>query len=968
MRYSKLSQSIKTSLIAGSILTTGFSQLAVAEEAGAEGKVERIEVTGSRIKRIAMEGASPVTTVTAEDIKVAGITRVEDMLNDMPAVFAGQTSGTANGATGTATVDLRNLGPERTLVLLNGRRLPAGSPSAGGIGADLNQIPAALVKRVDVLTGGSSATYGSDAVAGVVNFILKDDFEGFQFEYQGSLYQHNNDHGDMQRAVNERGFALPESNVSDGQADDFTVIVGANSADGRGNVTAYASFREIEAITQDSRDYSACAMNINDEGVRQCGGSGTIPEGRIIAGDASLMMDGHTFKDYDGTLYNYGPLNYFQRPDKRKTFGLLGHYDLSDNHTFYTEMSYMDNRTVAQIAPSGSFFRPIDLACNNPLLSEQQVQKLCTDQGFGADHVFSGDNAALAVKRNVEGGPRQDDRRHTSTRFVFGVRGEINDYWTYDAYMNFGEVAYVQTYDNDLSIQRITRALDAVRDNDGNVVCKSVVDGSDPNCVPWNIFNRDQITQDQLDYLIVPLYSRGETKNKQISGFVSGDLTDYGVVVPGATTGVGIVLGLEHRREFISLRPDQNFLSGDGAGQGGPTTGVTGEYDVDEFFMELNVPVIEDTSYVDYVTLELGYRYSDYSTDKQTDTYKFAVDTRVSEDFGFRASYQRAVRAGNVRELFRPAGMNLFNWDEDPCGPGKTLTLAECQRTGLPAGQYGAAILDNPAGQYNTIEGGNPALEPEESDTVSFGLLYSPSFVEGLDITLDYFDITVEKAIQSIPAATIHDKCAKGVDELCDLINRGSGRGDLWIGTSAITATDTNIGSVKTSGIDINTTYNYSLNDMGNLRFALIGTYLEKYEIENIPGDRPDDCAGYWDRAVCEVPAPKVRANLVTTWSTPWDTNITATVRHYGKVDEYTVVNNTVVNGPTTLNGKTYFDLAATWNATDHLTFRAGIKNLFDVTPPLVPNGPSGDANGNTYPGQYDALGRYLFAGFTFTM
>lgn len=243
MKHSKLSRAVKLSIFASSIAASSYIPLSVAADEGATNEVERIEVTGSRIKRAAMLGASPVTTVTSEDIKVAGITRVEDLLNDLPAVFAGQTSGTANGATGTATVDLRNLGSSRTLVLINGRRMPSGSPSAGGISADVNQIPAALVERVDVLTGGSSATYGSDAVAGVVNFILKDDFEGFQFEYQGSMYQHNNDHGDMRRALDDSSFEAPDSNVTDGNTHDFSIMLGVNSENGRGNLTAYATLR-----------------------------------------------------------------------------------------------------------------------------------------------------------------------------------------------------------------------------------------------------------------------------------------------------------------------------------------------------------------------------------------------------------------------------------------------------------------------------------------------------------------------------------------------------------------------------------------------------------------------------------------------------------------------------------------------------------------------------------------------------
>ncbi|MFC3031418.1 TonB-dependent receptor plug domain-containing protein [Pseudoalteromonas fenneropenaei] len=970
MKQSRLSYAIRASMLAG-VITGGLSNsvMAADEQAGAqEGNVERIEVTGSRIKRSAMLGASPVATITAEDIKVAGITRVEDLLNDMPAVFAGQTAGTANGATGTATADLRNLGPERTLVLINGRRMPSGSPSAGGISADLNQIPAALVKRVDVLTGGSSATYGSDAVAGVVNFILRDDFEGFEFEYQTSAYQHNNDHADMQRAVTDRNFALPDSNVWDGKADDFTVVLGANTADGRGNITAYATLRHVDALIQSERDFSACAMNVDKTGKRVCAGSGTIPEGRITDFDTyDFKVQGNEFVPTAGTVYNYGPLNYFQRPDTRKTFGVTGHYDIRDNIRVYAEASYMDDITVAQIAPSGSFFEQVDLHCDNPLFSAQQRKVLCTDRGLADDAVIEG---AFIGKRNVEGGPRQDDLRHTSSRFVLGVKGDINDSWSYDAFMNFGSVGYVQTYQNDLSNTRIGRALNATRDANGNIVCKSVVDGSDPTCVPWNIFEPSKIDQEQLNYLIVPLYARGDTKTTQISGYLTGDLTDAGVIVPGTSTGVGVVFGYEYRKEYLSLLPDQNFTSGDGAGQGGPRLGVTGEFDVNEFFTEFNVPLLEDTSLLQYVNLELAYRYSDYSTDKQTHTYKAAFDVRVNDELGLRASYQRAVRAGNIRELFRTAGIELFNW-EDPCGAGAPeaarLTLEQCQRTGLKESQYLSNALSSPAGQYNEVRGGNAALDPEKSNTYSFGILLSPEFIDGLDIAIDYFNITVEDAIQAIPSGVIHNQCAVGGnDEACKQISRDPATGALWLGQNAITSYDVNIGEIETSGIDFDVSYRNDIGDYGSMRYSVVGTWLNKFATQNLPGGDIDDCVGYWDRTTCEAPTPEYRVNFSATWVTPWDANITAKVRYFGEADEYTRdANNNVVAGDTTLGAVTYLDIAGTWQAHENVTFRAGINNLLDRQAPIVPNGPSGISNGNTFPGPYDALGRYLFAGVT---
>jgi outer membrane receptor protein involved in Fe transport len=971
---SKIAKAVRIAMMCGAgaaatISTQAFS----AEENGAE-SVERIEVTGSRIKRANIQSTSPVTTITAADIKVTGVTRVEDLLNDMPAIFADQTSGVANGATGTATVDLRNLGAIRTLTLMNGRRLPSGSPAAGGSGADVNQIPAALVERIEVLTGGASATYGSDAIAGVVNFIMKDDFEGFQFEYQKSLYQHNNDHDDMQRAVAASGFDLPESNVTDGDSNDFSIVIGGNTADGNGNVTLYATYRDIKAITQDNRDYSACAMNIDGTGQRICGGSSTLPQGRFTdfggANDGvgfDYIVQGNDFVQRQGELYNYGPLNYFQRPDKRKTFGGFAHYEINEHVEVYTEASYMDDRSVAQIAPSGAFFVTDSLNCDNPLMSAQQFDAVCGSHGLTA----SDSQTVYIGRRNVEGGPRQDDLRHTSSRFVLGARGDIDDNWSYDASMNFGSVAYLQTYRNELSITNIGRALNVVKDEDGSPVCQSVLDGSDPSCVPWNVFQEGGVTQDSLDYLVRSLYSRGDTKSTQLTAFVSGDLTDAGFIIPGTTSGAGVVFGYEYRKESLNLEPDDGFTSGDGAGQGGPTAGVSGEYTVTDLFTELNLPLLEDAEFAKELGVELAYRYSDYSTegttDKSTDTYKAAVNWAVNDDVRFRASYQRAVRTGNIRELFAPNSIGLFNW-VDPCGTNPTLSAEQCARTGVTAANYGSANLISPAGQYNSVGGGNIDLKPEKSDTISLGIILSPSFAEGLDITFDYFNIQIEDAIQAKGAAIVHNECA--IDNLqssCDLINRNPNSSALWVGQDSIVDTNANIGFIETSGIDIDASYEYSLNDMGDLRFNLVGTYLMQLDTQNTPGIATDSCEGYWDRAVCGSSSPKWRSNLRAAWITPWDATITATWRYFGEVDEFTRNSdtNSIEAGPTTLSAQSYIDLAGTWEAADHVTLRFGINNILDRNPPLVPNAPSGSGNGNTFPGAYDALGRLIHAGVT---
>lgn len=952
-----LAKAVRNALLASAAVAVAIPSVYAEEVTEDEEDNNRITITGSRIKRTEMEGASPVISIGAESFKIQGITRTEDLLNNLPQVYPGQVSGTANGSTGTATVDLRFLGPQRTLVLMNGRRLPAGSPLAGGSGADLNQIPAQLIERVELLTGGASSTYGSDAIAGVVNFIMKRDFEGVEFDYQYSFYQHNNDNTSVQNVVRDSGFPVADGSVSDGDTHNFSILMGANSANGKGNITMYASVRDIEAITQDSRDYSGCALGLEGNGDFSCRGSSTIPETRItdfgIGPGFDFQVDGTDFVPRT-SLYNYGPLNHFQRPDERRSLGAMGYYEFADNHEVYAEFNMMDDRSNAQIAPSGAFFVTNQIPCSNPFLSGQQFQALCGDFGLTTSDV----QLAYVGRRNVEGGPRNDDLRHTSYKAVVGFKGDIDDSWSYDAFYNYSTVIMSELYNNDLSTTRIQRALNATLDG-GNIVCQSVVDGSDPNCVPWNVFETGAVTQDMIDYLVLPLFSQGETISKQFVGYVTGDLTDAGVVMPGAENGLNVVVGYEMRKEQLRFSPDQGYTSGDGAGQGGATQGVSGRLDVDELFLEFSMPLVEEASFADYINLDLGYRYSDYSTGKTTDTYKVAVDWGVNENIKFRGSFQSSTRHANIRELFVPQSLGLFNLDEDPCaGATPSFTQEQCARTGVTAARYGT-IADSPAGQYNGLFGGNPELDPEDSETFSAGIVFSP--VDGLDVTLDYFSIEVTGAIGTIPADTILRKCGIENDQaMCDMINRGPAQ-TLWIGNDNIIQTNVNTGSLEVEGLDFDANYKFELVDMGSLNFKLLGSFLTTWTTEPVKGEGVTECLGHWDRNTCGNPTPEWRWNLATTWSTPWDMDITGTIRYIGETEE-------LGDGPTPFDAETYLDVALSWEVLDNTTIRFGINNLLDEEPPLISNAPSGIGNGNTFPGTYDYLGRYVFIGATLSL
>jgi len=614
---------------------------------------------------------------------------------------------------------------------------------------------------------------------------------------------------------------------------------------------------------------------------------------------------------------------------------------------------FMDNQTVAQIAPSGAFFVTNSLSCGNPLLSNQQFDVLCGAFGLTEED----DQTVYIGRRNVEGGGRQQDLRHTSFRGVFGVRGDINETWRYDLSGQYSEVSMENTYLNDFGSNKIALALDAIEDEDGNIVCRS-----GPPCVPWNIFTEGAVTPEQTEYLQLPLFARGTTDQKVFTGFVAGSLGDYGVKLPSATNGVEVVLGAEYRKESLNFNPDEGFRLGLGAGQGGATLPVNGSFDVTEFFLETSIPLIEGAAMAEEVTLDLGYRYSDYSTGQTTDTYGIRGGWAINQDVKLRASFQRAVRAANIRELFQAQGLNLFDMAVDPCGGSSPLrSLEDCARTGVTAAQYGN-IANSPAGQYNFLQGGNPDVAPEEADTYSVGVVWSPSFVEDLTLSVDWYSIEIEQGIGNLTPEFILNECLDGNAAQCANVRRGNA-GDLWIGSNVDTAGQVvalldNLAIEKVEGFDIVADYAVTLGDMGTLTLSNTMSIVDKWDQQELASAPVEDCKGVWG-GVCGFPNPDFRNNLRVTWLTPWDVTASVLWRHMGEVED--------LNGNLDLPSYNYLDVAGVWDVLENTSLRAGINNVLDKEPPIAGNaaGPSIGGNGNTFPGVYDALGRYMYVGVT---
>jgi len=983
-------------MMCGAALLGLSATQAHAQQAQAGGEVSEIVVTGSRIPTPNLTSVSPVTAVTSQELKLQGTTNVENMLNSLPQVFAAQSSTVSNGSTGTATVNLRGLGATRTLVLVDGRRMMPGDPTQPV--ADLNAIPAALIERVDVLTGGASAVYGSDAIGGVVNFVMNRNFEGFRIDAQYSGYQHNNNNSEAQNLLKTAPFPInmPSSNVWDGQTSDVTAIFGVNAPDGKGNITGYVGYQNTQPVLQANRDYSACSVaatstvkaGVYDTHV--CAGSSNSAFGRFTTpnsgGNLSLNPNGtKSFVPFtNADRFNYAPQSYFQRPDERYTAGFFAHYDINKAVNLYSDFMFADDHTVAQIAPSGLFIgtgangaSTFGINCNNPLMSASQATALC---GANAGTPFI---QQTTVGFRFAALPRQDDLRHTSYKITLGSKGELGDGWSYDAYMQYGTAIYNEHYNNDVSVSKVQNAL-LVDPATGQCTI-----GAATGCVPLNIFQTGGLTAQQLAYVITPGFKSGQTTEQIVSASITGDLGKYGVKFPWATDGVGVALGTEYRRDSLSLMVDQEFSSGDLSGQGGPTLGNSGSEQVYELFGEARVPIVQDMPFFKDLTAELGYRFSDYSTAAHTtNAYKVGLDWQVTDDIKLRGGYNRAVRAPNVVEMFAPASVGLFS-GADPCAGGGAVPTAACMASGATAAQLAqpGGIPQCPAAQCTALLGGNPNLKAEISDTYTAGFVLRPHFIPGFDLTVDYFNIKVANLISSLPALTITDCLTLGDPAACSSFHRDPTTGAIFGNTGYINAVNVNTGYLQTAGVDYAANYrtnfsDWGLGEWGGLSFNLIGTWTQEYITQPVTGGGTFDCAGLYG-VVCSTnanlgPTPKWRSKFRVTWNTPWPVTISVDWRYLSSVKFDANQSNPFLADPfgrvDTVDGKipayNYFDLSGTWKVRDTVTFRAGVTNIFDKDPPILDSNsfpasgpPAG--NGNTYPGTYDSLGRMVFVGVT---
>lgn len=986
----KLTKAVRLALAFGA--ASAFVGSAVAQETAQnteEEKVERIEITGSRIQSANMISASPVTTVSSEEFQFAGATRVEDLLVTLPQLSPGFDSFTVNPTTGYATADLRGLGSQRTLVLVNGHRLQPGGIRSEA--RDLNQIPAALVKRVEVLTGGASAVYGSDAVAGVVNFILDTDFEGVSLNLGTSGYQHKNRNSYIAGLMDARGFDYPTGNSGiDGKSNNVDLALGGSFDGGKGHAMAYITWRRNDELRQGARDYSSCALN---NAGNACGGSSTSPIPSFLGSFGLVDAQGNPIQSYgqdddgnwvlnpaqvrennsffnlnpsnvwqNGTapLYNYAPINHYQRPDTRYTFGTSIKYEVNEHFEPYLEAMGSSNRTAVQIAESGTFFvNTLTLNCNDARLGSfcsdlnNRTVRIRNEAGEQVTvPAFIDPNVPVSIrvgKRNNEGGPRISEIESNSFRLVTGAKGFINDDWSYNVSYLYGRNSSSEINQNDFLANRTGEAL---------LLCPP---GSSSTCVPYNVWEFGGVTPDAARGLGGVGIRAGATDLKVLTGYVTGSMDNF---IPGVTSPISSVFGVEYRKETYQVRVDSNMATGNFTGLGGPRSPIDGGFSVREAFFEGYVPVFEGDGLVQDVTLELGYRLSDYSTSGTVESYKVGFTSQVSDMVRVRGGYNRAIRGPSISELFSEQSIGLWGGEDRCAGEEPQFSEAQCGNTGMTSGQYGS-VSASPASQYNQFSGGNPNLKPETADTYTIGFAATP--FDRFDISVDYYAVELTDRIGSIGSQTILNFCATTGDPfLCNKVNRSAG-GDLWVGSDLASSgfienLNSNFGDLTRSGIDINASYHHNLGD-GRMHYSFNGGYNLKYEIAPLPGVNDNatyDCAGTINVS-CQLPKWRHSARAAYSFS---DYTVSLRWRYNGEMDyKNTDGTKATTDGLLAPKGKleawNYFDLSASAQVTEALSFTAGVNNVFDKAPPIV--GATLSLNANS-PGGYDQLGRYFFA------
>lgn len=979
---------LKRSTAIAAVTLALVSPVAFAQEAEGEEPAQAIVVTGSRIARSDVTSVAPVSIVGADEFRLTGTVNAEQVLNALPQVIPGSTAFSNNPGGGVATLDLRGLGEQRTMVLVNGRRYMSYSTNQV---VDLNTIPTFLLKNVEVVTGGGSAVYGSDALAGVVNFQLRNDLDGLSAGIQQSL-----------------------TSQGDGRRFNANIALGTEFADNRGHVTVYGEYNKRGNVFQSARDFSRNALGDNAAATALIPlGSAGVPQGRLVASpnlalgansscEAGKQVNCLTIAEgtnypglgaFFGTpgasrpylesdSYNFAPVNFLMVPQERWLIGGYGDYEINSNAKAYFEFSYVNNRVENELAATPvtqnvdfqlnairSLVSANDLAQLTQIAANQQAaiafaaSPACrTAAGaqcanpFGAFTAGTGQFGALqpgSVRIQVNtrttgiaSRNASDDR--SAYRALGGLKGDITDSIRYDAYYMYSRTRNSQIQEGNVSRSAFTRLA-------ANGTC--------------NVFGEELLSDGCLNSIAILAQNTVISELQVAQGSITGDLFKLG----SANEPVRFAVGTEWRKMGSEFIPDTALSSGDvvGFNAGNPTKG---EYTATEFFGELSVPLIQD-GFVHRLEIDGAVRYSDYSLQAVGGVWAYSGGVRFApvRDITFRGQYQRAIRAPNVGELFGGQSVG-FPAATDPCStPGAaadSAIRAVCVATGVPSSSVGTGRSLQPNAQIQGLFGGNPNLQEEVSDTWTAGAVIQPTFLRGVTLQVDYYDIKIDKQI-SVAGGSVdnilnlcYNRIKDATSAICGLISRDT-QGIISGPPFVVTALNSNLASLATRGVDIQFDYATRMGfgmfgEESRLALNVLATHTIKYTstpVVELPTDTIE-CAGRFGLR-CGDPIPKWKANTRLSWI---DGPLTTSVRwrYVGAVRDDNDARKFVVEN---LNAYNVFDLSLSAEVTEGATLNFGINNLFNKQPPVI----GGNAEqANTYPGTYDVLGRDFFVSAQF--
>ncbi|MBL0115617.1 MAG: TonB-dependent receptor [Sphingomonadales bacterium] len=899
-----------------------WSQDAAPQAAEDGAGVEDIVVTGSLIANPNLEKSSPVNVTTADEIELKQSNVAEEILRELPGVVPSIGSAVNNGNNGASYVNLRGLGDNRNIVLLDGFRI---APSDFQGRVDLNNIPLALIDRVDALTGAAVTTYGADAITGVVNFVTKRNFSGFEVT--------------ASEQITEEG---------DGNIFRVDATLGANFDDGRGNAVFSLGYQQADPVSQGKRRFSLA--QIDSFSNTQLGSgtsvpsrfSGTRPVANVMSGALNLtpaftqtgvtaggvpilapvtggaangglrQLDPGTGLAAAGLFnsFNFNPFNIFQTPFERFNIYGQANYEVSDSVEVYARGLFSKNRVNTIVAPSGSFGSGVTINLNNPFLPTGLRNQFCAFNvapvitgvdASGMDVVgqttytprFTPTECAAAAtatgrsdpnyrevnvtlnRRATEVGPRISEYQTTIFDYRLGFRGPVTDGINYDLSGGYGESENIQTLQNYTRTSRIRQGV-LVNGTVANPVCQDTSNA----CVPVNIFGPDgSISKAAAAFISSPSTTRDSTTLAQVRGVISGDT---GFSLPFAQEPVGFAVGAEYRK-YTARSGGDNLAQtvGELGGSGSSFPTVVGGYDVYEAFGEIIAPIVEDKAFFKSLTFEGGIRYSRYSIDApgtspfNTTTYKFGGTYEPVSGLKFRGGYNRAVRAPNIRELFEPLNTQLDNLGTDPCAgaaPVANVNLrAVCIAQGAPSGTIGS-ILNPTAAQANFTLGGSLNLKPEKANTYTVGAVIQPLQVPGLSLSIDYYNIRVTKAIGFPTPGDLIGACfgnitaTSATNPACTVIRRNPVTGGLDgdpATTPGLFGPRSNLGRLKTDGIDLVANYKRDLG-FADLTLNFVGNFTNSSKFKATPTSINRECVGFYSPN-CQSIQPKFQFSQRTT-------------------------------------------------------------------------------------------------------